>query len=72
MGMERWWPEVRVTEAEKRLMKIAGRSRKLFDLFASALARAVRRLFPVRVGGHVAADLVTAVLRLEPLAVLKG
>ena len=29
MGMERWWPETRVTEAEKRLMKVAGRSRKL-------------------------------------------
>src|SRR6266545_3562881 len=30
MGMERWQPAAGVTEAEKRLMKIAGRSRKLF------------------------------------------
>ena len=30
MGMERWQPAARVTEAEKRLMKIAWRSRKLF------------------------------------------
>ena len=30
MGMKRWQPAARVTEVEKRLMKIAGRSRKLF------------------------------------------
>jgi len=28
--MERWWPEVRVSEVEKRLLKAVGRSRKLF------------------------------------------
>jgi hypothetical protein len=30
MGMERWQPVARLTEAEKRLLKVAGRSRKLF------------------------------------------
>jgi len=28
--MERWWPEVKCSEAEKRLLKLVGRSRKLF------------------------------------------
>lgn len=30
MVMERWWPGVACSEAEKRLLKIVGRSRKLF------------------------------------------
>ena len=28
--MERWWPEVKCSETEKRLLKVVGRSRKLF------------------------------------------
>ena len=28
--MERWWPEVKCSGAEKRLLKVVGRSRKLF------------------------------------------
>src|SRR6266568_2187155 len=53
MGRERWQPQARVTEAEKRLMKVAGRSRKLFvflrehrdELFDAAFQDELERMY---------------------------